>query len=226
MLGVDTGLALLLLSRHSFDLDGVPVEWGRSLYRGDRYKFVAHLGRGARETRERPRSSPGPAPGSARPWRRRLSRRSPWPGRRRVAVVKPAQTGVGRDEAGRRGRGQRGWRACRAADGYEVARFPDPLAPATAARVAGAPASVDRGAAPTWSARLAASYDLVLVEGAGGLLVRYADDARGVTTLADLATPRRGAAAGRHRSRPGHPEPDGAHPRGHGPARAARWPAS
>ena len=40
---MDTGLALLLLSRHSFDLDGQPVEWGRSVYRGDRYKFVAHL---------------------------------------------------------------------------------------------------------------------------------------------------------------------------------------
>jgi GntR family transcriptional regulator len=43
LLGVDTGLALLLLSRHSFDLDGRPVEWGRSVYRGDRFKFVAHL---------------------------------------------------------------------------------------------------------------------------------------------------------------------------------------
>ncbi|HEY5031256.1 MAG TPA: GntR family transcriptional regulator, partial [Actinomycetes bacterium] len=35
LLGVDTGLALLLLSRHGFDLDGRPVEWGRSVYRGD-----------------------------------------------------------------------------------------------------------------------------------------------------------------------------------------------
>ena len=45
LLGVDTGLALLLLSRHGFDLDGRPVEWGRSVYRGDRYRFVAHLSR-------------------------------------------------------------------------------------------------------------------------------------------------------------------------------------
>jgi GntR family transcriptional regulator len=44
LLGVDVGLALLLLSRHSFDVAGRPVEWGRSVYRGDRYKFVAHLG--------------------------------------------------------------------------------------------------------------------------------------------------------------------------------------
>lgn len=43
LLGVDTGLAMLLLSRHSFDLEGRPVEWGRSVYRGDRYKFVTHL---------------------------------------------------------------------------------------------------------------------------------------------------------------------------------------
>ena len=50
LLGVDTGLALLLLSRHSFDLDGRPVEWGRSVYRGDRYKFVAHLRHRRRRT--------------------------------------------------------------------------------------------------------------------------------------------------------------------------------
>jgi GntR family transcriptional regulator len=47
LLGVEVGLALLLLSRHSFDLDGRPVEWGRSVYRGDRYKLVAHLTRDA-----------------------------------------------------------------------------------------------------------------------------------------------------------------------------------
>jgi GntR family transcriptional regulator len=43
LLGVEVGLALLLLCRHSFDADGAPVEWGRSVYRGDRYRFVAHL---------------------------------------------------------------------------------------------------------------------------------------------------------------------------------------
>ncbi len=45
LLGVDSGLPLLLLSRHSFDADGQPIEWARSLYRGDRYKFVARLTR-------------------------------------------------------------------------------------------------------------------------------------------------------------------------------------
>ena len=42
-LGADVGLPMLLLSRHSFDADGEPVEWVRSIYRGDRYKFVARL---------------------------------------------------------------------------------------------------------------------------------------------------------------------------------------
>jgi GntR family transcriptional regulator len=45
LLGVDTGLPLLLLSRHAFDIDGNPVEWAQSLYRGDRYKFVTRLRR-------------------------------------------------------------------------------------------------------------------------------------------------------------------------------------
>jgi GntR family transcriptional regulator len=45
LLGADIGLPMLLLSRHSFDADGKPVEWVRSVYRGDRYKFVATLNR-------------------------------------------------------------------------------------------------------------------------------------------------------------------------------------
>src|SRR5690606_14733468 len=43
LLGSDTGLPMLLLTRHSFDTGGRPVEWVRSVYRGDRYKFVARL---------------------------------------------------------------------------------------------------------------------------------------------------------------------------------------
>jgi GntR family transcriptional regulator len=39
------GLPMLMLSRHSVDADGEPVEWVRSVYRGDRYKFVARLKR-------------------------------------------------------------------------------------------------------------------------------------------------------------------------------------
>ncbi|MGH3469336.1 MAG: GntR family transcriptional regulator, partial [Thermocrispum sp.] len=45
VLGADVGMPMLLLSRHSFDIAGTPVEWVRSMYRGDRYKFVATLGR-------------------------------------------------------------------------------------------------------------------------------------------------------------------------------------
>jgi len=45
LLGVDTGLPLLLLSRHAFDATGEPVEWAQSWYRGDRYKFVTRLRR-------------------------------------------------------------------------------------------------------------------------------------------------------------------------------------
>jgi GntR family transcriptional regulator len=45
LLGTDVGVPLLLLSRHSRSDDGQPIEYVRSLYRGDRYKFVAHLRR-------------------------------------------------------------------------------------------------------------------------------------------------------------------------------------
>jgi GntR family transcriptional regulator len=49
LLGVDVGMPLLLLSRHSFDSAGTPVEWAQSRYRGDRYKLVTRLHRGARK---------------------------------------------------------------------------------------------------------------------------------------------------------------------------------
>ncbi|MBP2063954.1 GntR family transcriptional regulator [Streptomyces iranensis] len=45
LLGTDVGLPMLMLSRHSRDASGEPVEWVRSVYRGDRYKFVARLQR-------------------------------------------------------------------------------------------------------------------------------------------------------------------------------------
>jgi dethiobiotin synthetase len=65
----------------------------------------------------------------------------------------------------------------------EVARYPEPLAPATAARRAGRAAVRPQEVAEA-AAKLAAEHDLVLVEGAGGLLVRF-DEAGG--TLADVA---------------------------------------
>ncbi|MEQ8146748.1 GntR family transcriptional regulator [Streptomyces sp. OP7] len=45
LLGTDVGLPMLLLSRHSRDENGAPVEWVRSVYRGSRYKFTARLRR-------------------------------------------------------------------------------------------------------------------------------------------------------------------------------------
>lgn len=45
LLATDAGLPMLLLTRHSFDTDGRPFEFVRSVYRGDRYKFVARLTR-------------------------------------------------------------------------------------------------------------------------------------------------------------------------------------
>ncbi len=53
LLGVDVGLPLLLLSRHAFDIDGNPLEWAQSWYRGDRYKFVTRLRRAPLSSSER-----------------------------------------------------------------------------------------------------------------------------------------------------------------------------
>ncbi|MFI6033670.1 dethiobiotin synthase [Streptomyces sp. NPDC051315] len=99
---------------------------------------------------------------------------------RSVAVLKAAQTGVGPDE---RGDAEEVARLAGAVTPAEVARFPDPLAPATAARRAGREPVRPREVAEA-AAKLAAEHDLVLVEGAGGLLVRF-DEAGG--TLADAA---------------------------------------
>jgi dethiobiotin synthetase len=68
-------------------------------------------------------------------------------------------------------------------DTHELARFPDPLSPEAAARTSGLP-PLDVTEAADYISMLAAERDLVLVEGAGGLLVRYDPAGR---TLADLA---------------------------------------
>jgi len=98
----------------------------------------------------------------------------------RVAVVKPGQTGVALGEPGDL---QEVRRLALVDDLHEHARFPDPLAPAAAARVSGLP-PVDVVASVEAIRRLADTHDLVLVEGAGGLLVRYDDDG---ATIADWA---------------------------------------
>ncbi|WP_214415112.1 dethiobiotin synthase [Sphaerisporangium fuscum] len=98
---------------------------------------------------------------------------------RRVAVLKPAQAGLTPgelcdvEEAARLA----GPITC-----SELARYPEPLAPATGARRSGLPPVHPQHAAEQ-ATRLADSHDLVLIEGAGGLLVRY--DPQG-GTIADV----------------------------------------
>ncbi|MFD8725101.1 dethiobiotin synthase [Streptomyces sp. NPDC059629] len=99
---------------------------------------------------------------------------------RSVAVLKAAQTGVRPDE---RGDADEVARLAGAVTAAEVARFPEPLAPGTAARRAGLAPVRPQDVAEA-AAKLATEHDLVLVEGAGGLLVRF--DATG-GTLADVA---------------------------------------
>ncbi|MFE3321180.1 dethiobiotin synthase [Nocardia sp. NPDC059195] len=96
---------------------------------------------------------------------------------RTVAVCKPAQTGIAPGEPGDLAEITRLSGVTRT---LELARYPEPLAPDTAARRAGMPL-------PTLSDTVAGvdslgDADLVLVEGAGGLLVRM-----GEFTLLDLA---------------------------------------
>jgi dethiobiotin synthetase len=102
----------------------------------------------------------------------------------RVAVLKPVQTGVGPDQPGDLDEVRRllGGAAAASLTTRELARYPDPLAPATAAARAGR-AAVTPAATAEAAAALAQGHDLVLVEGAGGLLVRFA----GTGTLADAA---------------------------------------
>lgn len=99
----------------------------------------------------------------------------------RVAVVKPAQTGVQPEEDGdlaevRRLAGE--------VSVHEGVRLPDPLAPESAARVAGLPlpSLAEQQALVSSVAR---EHDATFVEGAGGLLVRLGDD----YTLPDVVAP-------------------------------------
>ncbi|MEE4023133.1 dethiobiotin synthase [Gordonia sp. PKS22-38] len=98
---------------------------------------------------------------------------------RSPAVCKPAQTGIGPGEPG----------DLAVIDDLagpvataECVRYPDPLAPETAARLAGLSA-LDLDTASEAIAGLAAAHDVTFVEGAGGVLVRLA----GGLTLLDVA---------------------------------------
>lgn len=94
-----------------------------------------------------------------------------------VAVIKPAQTGVAPGEPGDLAEITRLSGVTRT---VELARYPEPLAPDTAARRCGAPLLTLAETAAAIDG--CADADLVLVEGAGGLLVRM-----GEFTLLDLA---------------------------------------
>lgn len=120
---------------------------------------------------------------------------------RRVAVVKPAQTGVQPDEPGdvdvirQLALPERPTRPADSPDTAlgsspsgllttrELRRYPEPLAPETAARRSGIPAVTPAEVAEAVGG-LEPEHDLVLIEGAGGLLVRF--DADG-GSLADVA---------------------------------------
>ena len=97
-----------------------------------------------------------------------------------VAVVKPAQTGVAPGEPGdlaevARLAGINGT--------HEYARYSDPLSPAAAARISGLP-PLHLAQVAADIRKLAQERALVVVEGAGGLLVRFDEDG---ATIADLA---------------------------------------
>ncbi|MGX1807830.1 dethiobiotin synthase [Nocardia sp. NPDC055321] len=94
-----------------------------------------------------------------------------------VAVVKPAQTGIAPGEPGDLAEITRLSGVTRT---VELARYPDPLAPDTAARRCGQPLLTLAETAAAIEA--CADADLTLVEGAGGLLVRM-----GEFTLLELA---------------------------------------
>jgi dethiobiotin synthetase len=96
-----------------------------------------------------------------------------------VAVVKPAQTGVG---TGEESDVEVVVRLAAPATTRELARYPDPLAPWTAARVAGA-TPLDMTDVKTATSALVAEHDVVLLEGAGGLLVEMGER----WDMADLA---------------------------------------
>lgn len=106
----------------------------------------------------------------------------------RVAVVKPVQTGVAPGEAADVGTvrslaGPGGHRPCGLVTTHEFTRLPEPLAPDIAARRAGVRLP-PVGRYVSLIQQLAVEHDTVLVEGAGGLLVRLDQDGG---TLADLA---------------------------------------
>ena len=100
----------------------------------------------------------------------------------RVVVLKPAQTGIAPGEPGDLADVTR--LAGEHVGTRELARYPEPLAPATAARRSGLPPLRVADVVTAVGEIEATGADLLLVEGAGGLLVRFDDDGE---SLADVA---------------------------------------
>ena len=138
----------------------------------------------------------------------------------RVAVLKPAQTGIppGSPEESDV---DTVVRLAAPAGHRTLVTYPDPLAPLAAARTAGQRPLSLRESLDAVRA-LATAYDLVLVEGAGGLLVPMGIANAGPWTVADLA----GVAGAQCRrggpGRAGHAQPHGPDPGGAGAAQARR----
>jgi dethiobiotin synthetase len=104
----------------------------------------------------------------------------------RVTVVKPVQTGVGPGDPGDIHEIRRLLGPQSRVEFHEFVRLPEPMAPQAAAQRAG----VDLPPLAEHAeriAKLATEADLVLVEGAGGLLVRLDGEGAAGGTIADLA---------------------------------------
>jgi dethiobiotin synthetase len=101
-----------------------------------------------------------------------------------VAVVKPAQTGVADGAVGDLAVVTR---LSGVTDTFEFARYPDPLSPHHAAYLSKRD-ELDFAATVQRIDDLSTRYGLVLVEGAGGLLVPYRSPIGSGWTLVDLAT--------------------------------------
>jgi dethiobiotin synthetase len=101
---------------------------------------------------------------------------------RKVAVIKPAQSGTGGGDDDIAAVAQ----LANPALGRALASYPDPLAPYTAALVSGA-APPDRDETLAEIDRAVDEYDVVLIEGAGGLLVQLGTEDGRAWNVADLA---------------------------------------
>jgi dethiobiotin synthetase len=103
----------------------------------------------------------------------------------RVAVLKPAQTGLG-DPPTEESDVDTIVRLAGPATARTLVSYPDPLAPLAAARRVGR-LGIELPTVVGAVRELADEHDLVLIEGAGGLLVQLGEGDDGPWTLADLA---------------------------------------